>query len=59
MNILIIIIVGSAALALVVFLVIRNNIDETAFENNLNNNYKHPRNEEGDTDVDNLTNQVH
>ncbi len=59
MNLLIIILIGSAALALVVFLIIRNKKDETVFEDNLNKDYKHPRNEEGDTDIDNLTNNVH
>lgn len=59
MNLFLIIIVGSAALALVVFLIIRNRKDETDFENNLNDDYKHPRNEEGDTNIDDLNNKVH
>jgi hypothetical protein len=59
MNLLLIIVIGSAALALVVFLIIRNKKDETDFEDNLNNDYKHPRNEEGDTNIDDLTNEVH
>jgi hypothetical protein len=59
MNLLLIIVIGSAVVALVVFLIIRNQKDETDFEHNLNNNYKHPRNEEGDTNIDDLTNEVH
>jgi hypothetical protein len=59
MNLLLIIVIGSAALALVVFLIIRNKKDETDFEDNLNSDYKHPRNEEGDTNIDDLTNEVH
>lgn len=59
MNLLVIIVIGSAAVALVVFLIIRNRKDETDFEENLNNDYQHPRNEEGDTNIDDLTNKVH
>ncbi|MDI9363905.1 MAG: hypothetical protein QM541_03065 [Flavobacterium sp.] len=59
MNLLLIIVIGSAVLALVVFLTIRNKKNETDFEDNLNKNYKHPRSEEGDTNIDDLTNSVH
>jgi len=59
MNLLLIIAIGSAVVALVVFLIIRNKKDETDFEDNLNNDYKHSRNEEGDTNIDDLTDSVH
>lgn len=59
MNLPLIIVVAAAALALIVFLIIRNNKDEKKFENQLDNDYHKPRNEEGDIDVDDLTNQVH
>lgn len=59
MNLLLIIAIGSAVVALVVFLIIRNKKDETDFEDNFNKDYKHPRNEEGDTNIDDLTDSVH
>jgi hypothetical protein len=59
MNLLLIIVIGSAVLALVVFLIIRNKKDEATLEDNLNSDYKHPRNEEGDTNIDDLTDSVH
>ena len=59
MNLPLIIIVAAVALALVVFLIIRNQKDEKNFENQLDNDYQKPRNEEGDIDIDDLTNQAH
>ena len=59
MNWPIIIIVAVLALALVAFLIIRNQKDEKKFEETVMNDYPHPRDEEGDTNVDDITNKVH
>ena len=59
MNWPIIIIVAIVALALVAFLIIRNQKDEKKFEKTIMNDYPHPRDEEGDTNVDDLTSKVH
>ena len=59
MNWPIIIIVAVLALALVVFLIIRNQKDEKKFEQTIMNDYPHPRDEEGDTNVNDITNKVH
>ena len=59
MNWPIIIIVAIVALALVAFLIIRNQKDEKKFEKTIMNDYPHPRDEEGDTNVDDLTRKVH
>ncbi len=59
MSWLIIIIVGILAIALIVFLIIRNQKDENEFEEKLNNDYAKPRNEEGDIEIDELTDSGH
>lgn len=59
MNLLLIIFISSLALALVVFLIIRNKKDETSLENKLNNNYPKARDESGDHRIDDLTDSVH
>ncbi len=59
MNWLIIIIVGILAIALIVFLVRRNQKDEKQFEKQLDNDYPKPRTDEGDIDIDKLTDSVH
>jgi flagellar biosynthesis/type III secretory pathway M-ring protein FliF/YscJ len=59
MNWTIIIIVSVLALALVVFLIIRNQKDEEKFEETIMNNYPHPRDEEGDTNSNDTINKVH
>jgi preprotein translocase subunit YajC len=59
MNWLIIIIVGILAIALIAFLVIRNQKDEKEFEKELNNDYTKPRSEDGDIEIDELTDNVH
>jgi hypothetical protein len=51
MNWIIIILVSIGAIALVVFLIRRNMKDETAFENQLKNDYPKPDNDNGDTPV--------
>ena len=52
MNWLIIIIVGILAIALIVFLVIRNQKDEKEFEKELNNDYPKPRSEDEEIEID-------
>jgi large-conductance mechanosensitive channel len=54
MNWLIIIIVGILAIALIVFLVIRNQKDEKEFEKELDNDYTKPNGEEGNIEIDEL-----
>ncbi|MDZ4795698.1 MAG: hypothetical protein SGI83_15575 [Bacteroidota bacterium] len=52
MNWLVLIPVGIAAIALIVFLIVRNQKDEKAFENKLNNDYRKPKNDESDVETD-------
>jgi hypothetical protein len=52
MNWTIIILLGIGAVALVVFLIVRNMKDEKNFEDQLNNNYPKPKNNEGDIEID-------
>ena len=59
MNWLIIIIVGILAIALIVFLVIRNQKDEKEFEKELDNDYPKPRSEDGNIEIDKLTDSMH
>lgn len=59
MNWLIVIIVGILAIALIVFLVVRNQKDEKKLEKELYNDYPKPRNEEGDIEINELTDSVH
>ncbi len=59
MNWLLIIIVGILAIALIVFLVRRNQKDEKQFEKQLDKDYPKPRTDEGDIDIDKLTDSVH
>ena len=47
------------AVALIVFLVIRNQKDEKDFEKELNNDYPKSRSEHGDIEIDKLTDSVH
>ena len=47
-----IIIVGIAALALVIFLFVRNLKDEKKFEKQIENDYQKSRSEEGDIEID-------
>ncbi len=54
MNWLILIPVGIVLVALVIFLAIRNQKDEKKFENQLNNDYRKSKEEEGDTEVDEI-----
>ena len=59
MNWLIIIIVGILAIALIAFLIVRNQKDEKEFEKELNNDHTKPRSEDGDIEIDELTDNVH
>lgn len=59
MNWLIIIVVGILAIALIIFLVIRNQKDEKEFIEELNNDYPRRDAEEGDIETDELTGSIH
>ncbi len=59
MNWLILIIFGILAIALIVFLVVRNQKDEKDFIKELNNDYPKPKSEDGDIEIDKLTDDVH
>ncbi len=52
MNWPLLIIFGIAAIALIVFLVIRNQKDEKEFETQLKNDYHKTKDEEGDVEID-------
>lgn len=52
MNWPLLILFGIAAIALIVFLVLRNQKDEKQFENKLKNDYHKSKNEEGDAEID-------
>ena len=52
MNWPLLIIFGIAAIALIVFLVIRNQKDEKNFESQLKNDYHKTKDEEGDVEID-------
>jgi len=52
MNWLVLIVVGIAALALIIFLIVRNQKDEKSFEEQLKQNYPKSKDEEGDVEID-------
>ncbi len=52
MNWPIIILVGIAVIALIVFLIMRNQKDEEQFEQQIKNDYPKSKDEMGDTEVD-------
>lgn len=54
MNWIILILFAIAAIALVVFLVMRNLKDKKEFEEQLNNDYHKAKDEEGDTDTEEI-----
>ena len=58
MNWLILIIFGILAIALIVFLVVRNQKDEKNFERDLNNDFPKRKSDEADIDIDDLTDRV-
>ncbi len=55
MNWLVLILFGIGAVALIIFLVVRNQKDEKDFENQINNDYHKIKDEEGDTEIDEET----
>jgi len=55
MNWIILILFGIAAIALTVFLVVRNRKDEKDFEEQVNNDYHKTKDEEGDTNTEEIT----
>lgn len=52
MNWPIIILVGIAVIALIVFLFLRNQKDKKEFETKLKNDYRKPKDNEGDIEID-------
>jgi hypothetical protein len=52
MNWTAIILIGTGLIALVIFLVMRNQKDKKTFEDQLNNDYRKSKDEEGDTDTE-------
>ena len=52
MNWLLIIVFAVAAISLIAFLVVRNQKDEKEFENQLKNDYRKTKDEEGDIEID-------
>jgi hypothetical protein len=52
MNWPVLILVGIAALGLIIFLVVRNQKDEKEFEEQLKQNYHKTKDEEGDVEID-------
>ncbi|MBK7560684.1 MAG: hypothetical protein IPP43_08910 [Chitinophagaceae bacterium] len=54
MNWTVIIPVGIGAIVLIVFLVIRNIKDEKQFENQLKNDYRKPKDDAGDIEIDEI-----
>ena len=55
MNWIALILFGIAALALIVFLVVRNQKDEKVFEDQVNNDYNKTKDAEGDVEIDEVT----
>ncbi len=55
MNWPVLIIFGILAIALIVFLVVRNQKDEKVFEDQLKNDYHKTKDEEGDAEIDKVT----
>jgi hypothetical protein len=55
MNWTVLILFGIAAIALIVFLVVRNQKDEKVFEDQLNDDYHKTKDEEGDAEIDEVT----
>ena len=52
MNWIFIIVVDIAAIVLVIFLVVRNQKDKKQFEDQLKNDYRKTKDEEGDIEID-------
>ena len=54
MNWPIVIVVGVAVIALIIFLVVRNNKDEKIFEDQLNNDFTKPKEESEEDEIDKI-----
>jgi len=54
MNWAVLIIFGIVAVALIVFLIVRNQKDEKKFEEQINNDYHKTKDEEGDVEIDEI-----
>jgi len=55
MNWTVLIIFGIIAIALIIFLVVRNQKDEKEFEKEANQDYHKTKDEEGDAEIDKVT----
>jgi uncharacterized membrane protein YgaE (UPF0421/DUF939 family) len=55
MDFSILIIIGLAVAGLLSFLILRNRQDEKAFKNQLNNDYRKPKEDESDVEADEIT----
>lgn len=55
MNITVLIVFGIAAVALIVFLIVRNQKDKNKLEDTLNNDFHKSKDEEGDVEIDEVT----
>ncbi len=55
MNWTVLIIFGILAIALIIFLVVRNQKDEKVFEDQINNDYHKTKDEENDAEIDEVT----
>lgn len=55
MNWTVLILFGIAAIALIVFLVVRNQKDEKVFEDQIKNDYHKTKDEEDDAEIDKVT----
>ena len=54
MNLAVLILFGIGAIALIVFLVVRNQKDRTKLEDQLNNDFHKSKDEEGDIEADDV-----
>jgi FtsZ-interacting cell division protein ZipA len=52
MNMAVLILFGALALALIIFLVMRNQKDKVKLEDDLNNDFRKSKDEEGDAEID-------
>jgi hypothetical protein len=55
MNWTVLILFGIGAIALIVFLIVRNQKDEKVFEDQIKNDYHKTKDEEDDTEIDEVT----
>lgn len=55
MNLTVLILFGIAAIALIIFLVVRNQKDKKKLEHTLNNDFHKSKDEEADVEIDEVT----